>query len=259
MAGGLDWDRSLQNYVDRFASIRYTYASITHTRAMISMTSRAKEDYLKAIYELEEKVGVAKTTQLAERLGVRAATVTEMVQRLSKEPDRTITYKHHQGVRLTHTGRQKAIEMVRRHRLLETFLHQTLGLSWDEVHQEAEVLEHHLSERVTEAIDRHLDFPKFDPHGEPIPDADGNMAVMPQLVLSDIDTGSRFMIIRVDPVSSEFLAYLDDLAMGIGTTGRLLSKDEDHGPLSIELDDRDNAPRKTLKRQIADRLYVEAL
>ncbi len=223
------------------------------------MASRAKEDYLKAIYELEEKVGVAKTTQLADRLGVRAATVTEMVQRLSKEPNRTITYKHHQGVRLTPTGRQKAVEMVRRHRLLETFLHQTLGLSWDEVHQEAEVLEHHLSERVTEAIDRHLGFPKIDPHGEPIPDADGNMANVPQLVLADIDAGSRFMIIRVDPVSAEFLSDLDKMAMGIGTTGRLISKDEEHGPLSIKLDNRDNDPHTILKRHIADRLFVEAL
>lgn len=223
------------------------------------MSSRAKEDYLKAIYELEGKVGVAKTTQLADRLGVRAATVTEMVQRLSKEPDRTITYKHHQGVRLTPSGRRKAVEMVRRHRLLETFLHQTLGLSWDEVHQEAEVLEHHLSDRVTNAIDRHLDFPQFDPHGEPIPDSDGNMVIVPHVVLSDIDAGTRFMIIRVDPVSAEFLADLDALAMGIGTTGRLVSKDEDHGPLSIELDDRNNAPRTILKRHIADRLYVEAL
>jgi len=223
------------------------------------MASRAKEDYLKAIYELEEKVGVAKTTQLADRLGVRAATVTEMVQRLSREPNRTIIYKHHQGVRLTPTGQQIAVETVRRHRLLETFLHRTLGLSWDEVHKEAEILEHHLSKRVTDAIDRHLDFPKFDPHGEPIPDADGNMASVPQLVLSDIDTDSRFKIIRVDPVSAEFLAYLDELAMGIGTTGRLVSKDDDHGPLSIELGEGDNVPHTILNRNIADRLYVETL
>lgn len=223
------------------------------------MASRAKEDYLKAIYELEEKVGVAKTSRLANRLGVRAATVTEMVQRLSKEPEQTITYKHHQGVRLTPAGRRKAVEMVRRHRLLETFLHQTLGLSWDEVHREAEVLEHHLSDRVTEAIDRHLDFPKFDPHGEPIPDADGNMAVVPELVLSDIDAGSRFLIVRVDPVSEDFLAHLDGLTMGIGTTGRLVSKAADHGPLSVDLDGRENASRLILKRDVADRLYVETL
>ncbi len=223
------------------------------------MGSRAKEDYLKAIYELEVKVGIAKTTQLADKLGVRAATVTEMVQRLSRQPNRTITYQHHHGVRLTSLGRRKAIEIVRRHRLLETFLHRTLGLSWDEVHQEAEVLEHHLSSRVTAAIDRHLDFPEFDPHGEPIPDAHGNMANPQHLALSEIEAGSRFQIIRVDPVSEAFLTYLDGLTLGIGTTGRLLTKEEEQGPLSIELDDRRNAPPTILKRQVADSIYVEEI
>ena len=223
------------------------------------MASRAKEDYLKAIYELEEKVGIARTMQLAERLGLRAATVTEMIQRLSKEPDRTITYRHHQGVRLTRKGRKQAMEIMRRHRLLETFLHRTLGLSWDEVHQEAEVLEHHLSQRVTEAIDRFLEYPKFDPHGEPIPDAGGNMAPQPRLPLSDIEAGSRFLVIGVDPISGEFLAHLDDLAMGIGTKGRLLSKDATNGSLSIEMNGENDPPHTVLTRSISDCIYVEII
>lgn len=223
------------------------------------MASRAKEDYLKTIYELEAKVGIAKTTHLADKLGVRAATVTEMIQKLSKEPDRTITYKHHQGARLTPAGRKKAMQIIRRHRLLETFLHHTLGLSWDEVHQEAEVLEHHISRRVTEAIDRHLNYPKFDPHGEPIPNASGQMPPQDRLPLSEIDAGSRFLIVGVDPISGEFLTQLDDLTIGIGITGRLLSKGPDNGLLTIKLDDRKESPHAVLARNISDNVFVEKI
>lgn len=223
------------------------------------MASRAKEDYLKAIYELEARVGIAKTTQLADKLGVRAATVTEMIQRLSKAPDPTIIYKHHQGVHLTPAGRKRAIQIIRRHRLLETFLHRTLGLSWDEVHEEAEVLEHHLSHRVTEALDRHLDYPKFDPHGEPIPDTDGHMALQPRLQLSALEIGERFKVAGVDPVSGEFLAKLDGLAIGIGITGRLMTKGENNGPLSIELDGGSTGSLTDLARDITDHVYVKKI
>ena len=223
------------------------------------MSSRAKEDYLKAIYELQEKFGIARTMQLAEKLGVRAATVTEMIQRMSKEPQSSISYKHHQGVRLTGRGRKQAMEIVRRHRLLETFLHRTLGMSWNEIHEEAEVLEHHLSRRVAEAIDRHLEFPKFDPHGEPIPDADGNIPPQERIPLSEIEAGGRFEIVCVDPISDQFLSRLDDMDIGIGTTGRILSKDNENGALSIELNVENQAPHTVLTRTTGDRIYVKKL
>lgn len=223
----------------------------------ISMASRAKEDYLKAIYELEEKFGIAKTTPLAKKLGVRAATVTEMVQRMAKETPRVITYKHHQGVRLTPVGRKEALGIVRRHRLLETFLHQTLGLSWDEVHQEAEVLEHHLSPRVTEAIDRHLNFPKFDPHGEPIPDMGGNMADQFQTPLSEIEEGSRFRVMCVDPVSEKFLASLNRIGLSLHTTGRLIARSALDGSMTVEIDGRDGRTC-ALERRTAGHIYVDS-
>lgn len=221
------------------------------------MASRAKEDYLKAIYECEEKYGIAKTTRLAEKLGVRAATVTEMVQRLAKEPHPTITYRHHQGVRLTTTGKKLALDIVRRHRLLETFLHNTLKLNWSEIHEEAEVLEHHLSHRVTEAIDQHLNFPRFDPHGEPIPDEDGNMPSQSHLPLTQVKENCGFTITRVEPVSGEFLADLQSLGIGIGTTGRLLYKDSGNGNLSIEIDGQMNTTKTVLAKRITDRIFVE--
>jgi DtxR family Mn-dependent transcriptional regulator len=116
-----------------------------------TITSKV-EDYLKAIYELELKEGLAQATLLAEKLGIQAGTVSEMIKRLASASPRLITYKHHRGVRLTARGKKAALGIIRRHRLLETFLHQTLGLSWDEVHEEAEVLEHHIL-RFPDSID----------------------------------------------------------------------------------------------------------
>ncbi len=221
------------------------------------MASRAQEDYLKAIYELEEKAGIAKTTKLAEKLGIRAATVTEMVQRLSREIPRLITYQSHQGVRLAPAGKKRALAIIRRHRLLETFLHTTLGLNWDEVHEEAEVLEHHLSQRVTEALDRHLGFPKFDPHGEPIPNHDGDMADRSRLRLSEIQEGDHFTIFSVDPISGEFLGYLEGIGIGIRTSGRLLANNRQNGSISILIDGPESSKERILDRDIADNIFVE--
>jgi DtxR family Mn-dependent transcriptional regulator len=221
------------------------------------MLSRAQEDYLKAIYELEEKVGIAKTTQLAEKLGIRAATVTEMGQRLSKQATKLIIYKHHQGVRLTTDGRKQALSIIRRHRLLETFLHRTLGLNWDEVHEEAEVLEHHISQRVTKALEQHLDFPKFDPHGEPIPNQEGDMAPSSRLRLSQIREDDKFTIVSVDPISREFLGHLEGLGIGIHAGGRLMAKAPQNGPLTILIDGRESTAEQIIGRDIADHIFVE--
>ncbi len=221
------------------------------------MASRAQEDYLKAIYELEETAGIAKTTKLAAKLGIRAATVSEMIQRLSKERPRLVIYKHHQGVRLAPAGKKRALAIIRRHRLLETFLHNTLGLNWEEVHEEAEVLEHHLSQRVTEALDRHLDFPKFDPHGEPIPDKEGNMATHTRMQLTQIKEGQSFIIFSVDPISGEFLGHLAGMGIGIRTSGRLLAKAPLNGPITISIGGPESATEHTISRDITDRIYVE--
>ena len=221
------------------------------------MISSVREDYLKAIYELEEAVGIARTTQLAKKLAIRAATVSEMVQRLSKESTPLISYQHHHGVHLTPAGRKEALNIIRRHRLLETFLHHTLGLSWDEVHEEAEILEHHLSPRVTEALDRHLGFPRYDPHGEPIPDQQGQMQPRSQVPLSQVAVGKQFVVTSVKPISAELLVYLKDLGIGIQTVGRLLSKSPLEGPLTIEINCENKTCQHSLGRNVADHIWVE--
>jgi DtxR family transcriptional regulator, Mn-dependent transcriptional regulator len=223
------------------------------------MQSGTVEDYLKAIYELEEKAGVAKTTLLADRLGIKAGTVSEMIKRLSRARSPLIAYKPHHGVRLTPRGRIAALGVIRRHRLLETFLHHSLDLSWDEVHAEAEILEHHLSERVADAMDRHLGHPRFDPHGEPIPRKNGTIAERSERPLSDIEERADFRIVRVVPESGALLVHLESLGIGIGCRGSMASKAPSDGPVTIRIMAGGRAAEHVLERRIANLIYVEAI
>lgn len=223
------------------------------------MQSGTVENYLKAIYELEERTGIARTTLLADKLGIKAGTVSEMIKRLSKADSPLITYMHHQGVRLTPKGRKAALNVIRRHRLLETFLHRTLALSWDEVHAEAEVLEHHLSDRVTDAMDRHLGHPRYDPHGEPIPQSDGKIIDLSGTRLSDIDNEREFRIVRVIPESDDLLKYLESLQIGIGACGSILSRVPSDGSITVRIQSDDQFMDHSLGCQIADLIFVEYL
>ena len=222
------------------------------------MQSGPVENYLKAIYELEEKAGIARTTILADKLGIKAGTVSEMIKRLSKADSPLITYKHHQGVRLTPKGRIAALSVIRRHRLLETFLHRTLALSWDEVHAEAEVLEHHLSDRVTDAMDRHLGYPRYDPHGEPIPHSDGTIIVRKEMRLTDIDEYQNFRVVRVVPESDDLLINLDNIKLGIGTCGSIVARAPSDGSITIRIESNNQFVEHELERQVADFIYVES-
>ena len=223
------------------------------------MQSAPVENYLKAIYELEEKSGIARTTILADKLGIKAGTVSEMIKRLSKADSPLITYKHHQGVRLTPKGRKAALSVIRRHRLLETFLHRTLALSWDEVHAEAEVLEHHLSDRVTDAMDRHLGYPRYDPHGEPIPHGDGTIIDRKEMRLSDIDESQKFRVVRVVPESDDLLNNLDKIKLGIGTCGSIVTRAPAEGVIMIRIESNNQFVEHELGNQVADLIYVESL
>jgi DtxR family Mn-dependent transcriptional regulator len=157
--------------------------------------SASVEDYAKAIYVLETRHGVASTTALAERLGVSAPAVSAMVKRLD-----SLGYVRHvryRGVRLTEQGRRVALEVLRHHRLLETFLVEELGLSWDRVHAEAEVLEHVLSEGLEARIAAKLGEPTRDPHGDPIPATDGTFVEAPSVSLGELEPGARGIFVRV--------------------------------------------------------------
>jgi DtxR family transcriptional regulator, Mn-dependent transcriptional regulator len=173
------------------------------------MLSASIEDYTKAIYALEERHGVASTTALAERLGVSAPAVSAMVKKLAA--DGYVTHVRYRGVRLTEEGRRVALEVLRHHRLLETYLAEELGVPWDRVHAEAEVLEHVLSEGLEERIAAKLGEPTHDPHGDPIPAADGTVVEPATVALAALADGERGRFVRVsdsDPALLRELAQL---------------------------------------------------
>ena len=154
--------------------------------------SRSKEDYLKALYTLGTARAAVAPSRLAAHLGVSAPSVTNMLARLAAE--RLVTHAPQTGARLTDRGRRRALEIVRRHRILETFLVRVLGLDWSLVHADAEVLEHHVSDRVLDAIDRLMGHPQEDPHGHPIPDARGRVRRRPLVALATLPSGAAAVV-----------------------------------------------------------------
>lgn len=220
------------------------------------MHSDAVEDYLKAIYRLQERDGLARTGALARELGITAGSVTEMIKRMARMSPRLISYRQHHGVTLTARGQQAAIAIIRRHRLLETFLHQVLGLGWEAVHEEAEMLEHHLSERLVGAIDRHLAYPRSDPHGEPIPDPSGHMGTPAGVTLTSLEGNTAFRIVRVEPSLDGMLQYLDELKICLGTEGILVSHAPFGGPITLRITGVYRPREMAIGREIANRIYV---
>jgi DtxR family Mn-dependent transcriptional regulator len=165
---------------------------------------------LKVIYELNDRYGRATTSQIAEHLDVRPASVTGMLQKMSTDEPPLIVYRKHQGATLTPDGRRAALEIMRHHRLLELFLHEILGYSWDEVHVEAERLEHCISEEMERRMARVLGDPRRDPHGQPIPTQDLQLLPTEDFPMSDLRPGQRAVIRRVQDDNSELLRYLED-------------------------------------------------
>ncbi|NOT32821.1 MAG: metal-dependent transcriptional regulator, partial [Candidatus Eisenbacteria bacterium] len=151
--------------------------------------TRSRQDYLKALFALAADRSSVSTSRLAEQLHVSAPSVTNMLARLDVE--RLVVHTPREGARLTAEGRRQAVAIVRRHRIIEVFLVQVLGLDWAEVHDDAEVLEHHISDRVLEAMDRLVGHPVEDPHGHPIPDAKGRMPERPLRALASLGAGER--------------------------------------------------------------------
>jgi DtxR family Mn-dependent transcriptional regulator len=182
----------------------------------MKQTSFTEENYLKAIYKLtgEQKVRVS-TNAIAGLLETRASSVTDMIKKLCEKG--LVSYVRYQGVMLSSSGEFKALQIVRKHRLWEVFLVNKLGLGWDEVHDIAEQLEHTESERLYDSMDRFLNYPKVDPHGDPIPDRVGRMDVTDQIRLTDVKSGMNMFVSGVLNHSPEFLQYLQDIALTPGT------------------------------------------
>ena len=187
---------------------------------------------MKAIYALESRGGASVTTNaLAERVGVSSASASVMVRKLADAG--LVEHTPYHGVRLTKHGRRVALEVVRHHRLLETFLVQELGMPWDRVHAEAEVLEHVLSEALEQRIAEKLGHPARDPHGDPIPSAQLEVDEQPTERLEDLQPGMRGRFVRVSDADPAMLSYLADRGIAPGDTCEVLERQPFDGPLTV--------------------------
>jgi len=217
------------------------------------LASLAVENYVKAIFRLSQghPAGRATTGQLAAELQVSPGTVTAMLKGLSQQG--LASYTPYEGVRLTETGRTLALAILRRHRLLELFLAHSLGLEWDEVHEHAERLEHAVNDGLLERIDRFLGHPQFDPHGDPIPDARGEMVELALRPLNACGPGERFRLARVVRQEPAFLRALRAQGLELGMLGRVVDRHGPAGTVAIVLQGR----RIELDRAAAESLLVE--
>jgi DtxR family transcriptional regulator, Mn-dependent transcriptional regulator len=199
------------------------------------MISSTVEDYLKAVLKMEDMNEKASTSNVARHLSVADASVTDMLRKLQKAG--LLEYKPYYGATLTAQGRQLALQILRRHRLIELFLHQVMGYGWEQVHDEAEKLEHVVSNFFVERIDALLNHPDKDPHGEVIPDARGFRSQEEHLCLTDAEPGD-YTVRTVINDRPEFLAYLEKESMTPGTPFRLLEKAPFQGPLKLLIQSR---------------------
>jgi DtxR family Mn-dependent transcriptional regulator len=200
----------------------------------VTTITPAMEDYLKVIYAIEESGDRVATHTVAERLNVAAPSVTGMLKRLAEL--NLVEHEPYRAPKLTPAGRKVALEVVRHHRLLELYLAEALGYSWDEVHAEADRLEHTISEEFEARIDAALGFPTHDPHGDPIPSRTGDIVAVSEDRLSTLETGCAATVVRVPDDDPEKLRYLGQLGLYPNATIRVLERMPFNGPLRIEVD-----------------------
>jgi DtxR family transcriptional regulator, Mn-dependent transcriptional regulator len=216
------------------------------------MQSEAVQDYVKQIYLLQSQSGKAATSQIAERMGVSAASATSMVKKLSDLG--LVEHTPYRGALLTDAGERIAVEVVRHHRLLELYLTEALGLPWDSVHVEAERLEHVLSEELEAALDRALGYPDTDPHGHPIPNADLIFKPESGRALLDLDAGESATVQRVPDADPALLRYLGELGVVPAATVTMIEKAPFGGPVTLEI----AGTRQALGIGVAEQILVEA-
>jgi len=216
------------------------------------MHTQAVEDYLKNIYELQASAEKVSTTDLAERLGVAPASVTGMVKKLAAM--KLLKHEPYHGVLLTKAGEKIALEVIRHHRLVESYLTEALGVPWDKVHEEADKWEHVLSEDMEDRISAMLGNPTTDPHGAPIPARDGSLPETALRRLSDLEPGERAVVAEVSDHDPELLRYLGEMGLFPQTKLRLISAAPFQGPLTIEIAGHERA----VGREVAGHVLVES-
>ena len=218
------------------------------------MLSRAIQDYLKTIYKLQnsDKSQTVSTTEIAKELNVSGASVTGMLKRLAEM--NLVDYNSYKGVNLTENGEKVALEIIRFHRLLETYLHEKLNFSLDKVHDEACRLEHFISEEFVEKITEQLGDPKFDPHGHPIPTKEGNVSEVNEITLSELEAGQRFEISRLNDHDPKLLAYLEEIGLVPGTKLTILEKEPFYGPIKIKYKGKE----KIIGNEVAKNIFIKS-
>ena len=212
----------------------------------------SEENYLKAIFHLQQQSpkGVS-TNEIADRMKTKASSVTDMIKKLAAK--KLVNYVKYQGATLSEEGRRHALHVIRKHRLWEVFLVDKLGFPWDEVHEIAEQLEHIQSRELVGRLDDFLGQPKYDPHGDPIPDAQGNMQRNHQHLLAQCKDGEEVLCVGVLESSSNFLQYLDQKHITIGSRIKILGREPFDGSMSVELDGKP----LFISDKIANNLYVQ--
>ena len=209
------------------------------------------ENYAKAIYQLQGRgEGSVGTGAVAERLGVTPASASAMLKRMAD--DGLVEHAPYRGVRLTPKGEQLALEMIRHHRLIELFLAEVLGMPWDRVHEEAEVLEHHISEELEELIATKLGDPDRDPHGDPIPSRDLALANDSSRALGELEAGEEAVFVRVSDSDASMLRYLEERGIHPGAALVVRGREPFGGPVMIEVDGREHA----LGGELVERMRV---
>lgn len=212
----------------------------------------SEENYIKVIYHLSlvSPKGV-NTNAIAGMLDTKASSVTDMLKKLAEKE--LVSYQKYQGVNLTEKGFYVAKMIVRKHRLWEVFLVDKLNFSWDEVHEIAEELEHIKSEKLINKLDEFLGFPSFDPHGDPIPNAKGELVKVDKFLLSEADLNVDYLCVGVKNSSVEFLQYLDKQNIFLGATIRVISSEEFDSSLTIIL----NSKTISISNKVAENLFIK--
>ncbi|AKD04385.1 metal-dependent transcriptional regulator [Pontibacter korlensis] len=218
------------------------------------MHSYTEENYIKAIYKLSDNgQQEVNTNAIAEVLETKAASVTDMLRKLSAKD--IVNYVKYKGVSLTPQGERVALQIIRKHRLWETFLVEKLKFNWDEVHEVAEELEHISSTLLTNRLDEFLGYPKFDPHGDPIPTENGEMKLKKQQLLGEMNTGDEGKVVGVNDSQPLFLQYLDKLGIGLGSHIKVTDKILYDNSLEVELNGK---KQLLLSNEVCRNIYLSA-
>ncbi len=218
------------------------------------MPNISTEDYLSVIYKYRDESGNIKPNIIAEKLGISNAAVTDMLRRLSKE--KYVNYEKYRSITLTEKGRAYAKNMVRRHRIWEVFLNQVVGMPWDKVHDEAHRLEHSASDELINRMEEMLEFPEYDPHGDPIPSKKGKVPKLRKNIpLSLLKKGEAGKVIRVNDFDESFLVYISEIGINLNEIIEMKAVRNFDKSMLIEVEGRDC----NISRKIAENVFVELI